>query len=98
MALKTHNPVTSAQRQLVLVDRTGLYTGKPVKALTEGKNSTGGRNNNGNITSRYRGGGHKQAYRKIDFKRLKFDDLSKVERFEYDARRTSIILLLYFTD
>ena len=58
MALKTYNPVTSAQRQLVLIDRAGLHTGKPVKALTEGKNSTGGRNNNGHITSRYRGGGH----------------------------------------
>ena len=73
MALKTYNPVTSAQRQLVLIDRTGLHAGKPVKALTQGKKSTGGRNNHGLITSRYRGGGHKQAYRKIDFKRRKFD-------------------------
>ena len=57
MALKNYNPVTAGQRQLVLVNRTGLHTGKPVKALTEGKHSTGGRNNNGHITSRYRGGG-----------------------------------------
>jgi len=57
MALKTYNPVTPGQRQLVLVDRSALYSGKPVKALTEGKHSTGGRNNNGHITSRYRGGG-----------------------------------------
>ena len=57
MALKTYNPVTPGQRQLVLVDRFGLYTGAPVKALTEGKNRTGGRNNSGSITSRYRGGG-----------------------------------------
>src|ERR1700739_2895084 len=84
MALKTYNPVTSAQRQLVLVDRTGLHQGKPVKALTEGQNSTGGRNNNGHITPRYRGGGHKQAYRKIDFKRRKFDVPAKVEQLEYD--------------
>ena len=69
MALKTYKPTTPSQRQLVIVDRSGLYKGKPVKALTEGKNSTGGRNNNGRITSRFRGGGHKQAYRVIDFKR-----------------------------
>ena len=77
MALKTYNPVTPGQRQLVLVDRSGLYTGKPVKALTEGKNSTGGRNNSGSITSRYRGGGHKKAYRTIDFKRRKFDEIGR---------------------
>jgi len=98
MALKTYNPVTSAQRQLVLVDRTGLHAGKPVKALTEGKNSTGGRNNNGHITSRYRGGGHKQAYRKIDFKRRKFDVPAKVERLEYDPNRTGFIALVKYED
>ena len=59
MALKNYNPVTPGQRQLVLVDRSGLHTGAPVKALTEGKSSSGGRNNSGSITSRYRGGGHK---------------------------------------
>ena len=64
MALKSYNPVTPGQRQLVLVDRAGLHTGAPVKALTEGKNSSGGRNNSGSITSRYRGGGHKKAYRR----------------------------------
>ena len=69
MALKTFNPVTPSQRQLVLVDRSALYKGKPVKALTEGKSSNGGRNNNGRITVRFRGGGHKQAYRIIAFKR-----------------------------
>ena len=63
MALKTYKPTTPSQRQLVIVDRSGLYKGKPVKALTEGKNSTGGRNNHGRITVRFRGGGHKQAYR-----------------------------------
>ena len=98
MALKTYNPVTSAQRQLVLVDRTGLHQGKPVKALTVGKNSTGGRNNNGHITSRYRGGGHKQAYRKIDFKRRKFDVPAKVERLEYDPNRTGFIALVKYED
>src|ERR1700761_5916356 len=98
MALKSYNPTTPGQRQLVLVDRTGLHTGKPVKTLTEGKNSTGGRNNNGHITSRYRGGGHKQAYRKIDFKRRKFDMPATVERLEYDPNRTGFIALIKYTD
>jgi large subunit ribosomal protein L2 len=98
MALKSYNPVTAGQRQLVLVDRSGLYTGKPVKALTEGKNSTGGRNNSGSITSRYRGGGHKKAYRIIDFKRRKFDAPAKVERIEYDPNRTGFIALIKYED
>jgi len=98
MALKTYNPVTAGQRQLVLVNRAGLYTGKPVKALTEGKNSTGGRNNSGSITSRYRGGGHKKAYRRIDFKRRKFDAPAKVERLEYDPNRTGFIALIKYQD
>src|ERR1700676_5668772 len=98
MALKQYNPVTPGQRQLVLVDRSALYSGKPVKALTEGKHSTGGRNNNGHITSRYRGGGHKQAYRKIDFKRRKFDVPAKVERLEYDPNRTGFIALVKYDD
>ena len=98
MALKTYNPVTAGQRQLVLVDRSGLYTGKPVKALTEGKHSTAGRNNSGSITSRYRGGGHKKAYRRIDFKRRKFDAPAKVERIEYDPNRTGFIALIKYED
>jgi large subunit ribosomal protein L2 len=98
MALKTFNPVTPGQRQLVLVDRSALHTGAPVKALTEGKNSSGGRNNAGRITSRYRGGGHKQAYRKIDFKRNKADVSAKVERIEYDPNRTAFIALIKYED
>ncbi|HYA05037.1 MAG TPA: 50S ribosomal protein L2, partial [Xanthobacteraceae bacterium] len=98
MALKTYNPVTAGQRQLVLIERAGLHTGKPVKALTEGKNSTGGRNNDGHITSRYRGGGHKQAYRRIDFKRRKFDMPATVERLEYDPNRTGFIALVKYQD
>ena len=73
MALKTFKPVTPSLRQLVIVDRSGLYKGKPVKTLTEGKSSKGGRNNMGRITVRFRGGGHKQAYRLVDFKRRKLD-------------------------
>src|SRR6202040_3119089 len=98
MGIKQYNPVTPGQRQRVLVARSALYSGKPVKALTEGKHSTGGRNNNGHITSRYRGGGHKQAYRKIDFKRRKFDAPAKVERLEYDPNRTAFIALIKYED
>jgi large subunit ribosomal protein L2 len=98
MALKTYKPVTPSQRQLVLVDRSGLYKGEPVKRLTEGKNASGGRNNNGRITVRFRGGGHKQAYRKVDFKRRKFDVPAKIERIEYDPNRTAFIALLKYED
>ncbi len=98
MALKTYNPVTPGQRQLVLVDRSGLHAGAPVKALTEGKSSSGGRNNSGSITSRYRGGGHKKAYRRIDFKRRRFDAPAKVERIEYDPNRTAFIALIKYED
>src|ERR1700726_4626528 len=98
MALKKYNPTTPGQRQLVLVDRTALYKGKPVKALTEGKASSGGRNNNGRITVRFRGGGHKQSYRKVDFKRRKFDQPATVERIEYDPNRTAFIALIKYAD
>ena len=98
MALKSYNPVTPSQRQLVLVDRSGLYRGKPVQELTEGQKSTGGRNNLGRTTMRYRGGGHKKAYRKVDFKRRKFDVPAKVERIEYDPNRTAFIALVKYKD
>src|SRR5215203_3162699 len=98
MALKSYKPTTPGQRQLVLVDRSGLYRGKPEKQLTEGKNSSGGRNNNGRITVRFRGGGHKKAYRVIDFKRRKFDVPAKVERLEYDPNRTAFIALVKYED
>ena len=98
MALKTFNPTTPGQRQLVMVDRSALYKGKPVKALTEGKLSTGGRNNNGRITVRFRGGGHKKAYRMVDFKRDKVDVAAVVERLEYDPNRTAFIALVKYAD
>jgi large subunit ribosomal protein L2 len=98
MALKSFKPVTPGQRQLVIVDRSGLYKGTPIKALTEGKNSNGGRNNNGRITVRFRGGGHKKAYRKIDFKRAKFDQPARVERIEYDPNRSAFIALIKYED
>src|SRR5437016_8404833 len=98
MALKTYKPVTPSQRQLVLVDRSGLHKGKPVKTLTEGKHSSGGRNNNGRTTVRFRGGGHKQAFRRVDFKRRKFDVSARVERIEYDPNRTGFLALLKYDD
>src|SRR5215467_9484275 len=98
MALKKYKPVTPSQRQLVLVDRSGLHKGKPVKQLTEGKSSSGGRNNNGRITVRFRGGGHKQAYRRVDFKRRKFDVPATIERIEYDPNRTAFIALVKYKD
>src|SRR5262252_8439339 len=98
MALKSYNPTTPSQRQLVIVDRSSLHRGAPVKTLTEGKNSSGGRNNNGRITVRFRGGGHKQAYRKIDFKRRKFGVPATVERLEYDPNRTGFIALVKYED
>ncbi len=97
MALKTFKPITPSLRQLVIVDRGELYKGKPVKKLTEGQSSSGGRNNNGRITVRFRGGGHKQAYRIVDFKRRK-EGAAKVERIEYDPNRTSFIALITYGD
>jgi large subunit ribosomal protein L2 len=98
MALKTYKPTTPSQRHLVIVDRSGLHRGKPVKALVEGQKSTGGRNNHGHITSRFRGGGHKQAFRKIDFKRIRRDEPATVERIEYDPNRTGFIALVKYQD
>ncbi len=99
MALKHYNPITPGTRQLVLVDRSELYKGKPVKALTEGKHSAGGRNNTGRITVRFRGGGHKRSYRLVDFKRRAKPDMAAVvERLEYDPNRTAFIALITYKD
>ncbi len=98
MALKTYNPTSPGRRQLVLIDRSGLHKGKPVKALTEGKSSSGGRNNLGRRTARWRGGGAKKSYRIIDFKRRKWDMPATVERIEYDPNRTAFIALLTYKD
>ncbi|WP_194744260.1 50S ribosomal protein L2 [Thermaurantiacus tibetensis] len=96
MALKTFNPTSPARRGLVLVDRSSLWKGKPVKALTEGKTKTGGRNNMGHATSRGIGGGHKQRYRLVDFKRRRWDDPATVERLEYDPNRSAFIALIRY--
>jgi len=98
MALKTFKPITPSQRGLVLVDRSALWKGKPVKELTEGVKSQGGRNNTGRVTVRHQGGGHKRRYRLIDFKRRKFDQPGTVERLEYDPNRTAFIALIRYED
>jgi large subunit ribosomal protein L2 len=82
----------------VLIDRSDLWKGKPVKGLTAGKTSSGGRNNHGHITSRFRGGGHKQSYREIDFKRRKFGVPAVVQRLEYDPNRSAFIALIKYQD
>jgi large subunit ribosomal protein L2 len=98
MALKKFKPVTPSTRQLVIVDRSGLYKGKPVKGLTEGLTSSGGRNNYGRITARFQGGGHKRSYRLVDFKRRKFGVPGTIERLEYDPNRTAFIALVKYED
>jgi large subunit ribosomal protein L2 len=98
MALKHFNPVTASLRGTVLINRSELWKGKPVKLLTEGKSHSGGRNNHGRITSRFRGGGHKQSYRLVDFKRRKFNVPGTIERLEYDPNRTAFIALVKYQD
>ncbi|MCX7377226.1 MAG: 50S ribosomal protein L2 [Alphaproteobacteria bacterium] len=98
MALKNFNPVTPSLRGTVLISRAELWKGKPIKGLTEGLSQTGGRNNHGRITSRFRGGGHKQTYRMVDFKRRKRDVIAIVQRLEYDPNRTAFIALIKYRD
>jgi len=98
MALRSYKPVTPGMRQLVLVDRSALYKGAPVKTLTEGLSKSGGRNNLGRITSFRKSGGHKRTYRMVDFKRRKLDVEGKVERIEYDPNRTAFIALITYSD
>ena len=98
MALKQYNPITPGQRGLVLIDRSELFKGKPVKKLTKGLTKSGGRNNAGRITSWQKGGGHKKKYRIVDFKRSKFDIEATVERIEYDPNRSAFIALIKYND
>jgi len=98
MALKSFKPTTPGQRQLIIIDRSELWKGPPVKELTEGKREQGGRNQHGHITVRWRGGGHKRRYRIIDFKRAKRDMAAEVERIEYDPNRSAFIALLKYED
>ena len=98
MALKSFKPYTKSTRGTILIDRAGLWRGKPYKSLTSVKNASKGRNNFGRITSRNHGGGHKQKYRQIGFYRRKFDSFAEVERIEYDPNRTCYIMLVKFED
>jgi large subunit ribosomal protein L2 len=98
MALKTFRPTSPGLRHLVVVDRSQLWKGAPVKMLVEGKGKTGGRNNDGRITTRHIGGGHKQRYRLVDFRRRKYDVPGKIERLEYDPNRTAFLALVKYQD
>ncbi len=98
MALRTFNPTTPSLRATVLITRDDLYKGKPEKTLTKGKKRSSGRDNQGRITSRHKGGGHKRSYRTIDFRRNKFDSVATVERIEHDPNRTAHIALIKYED
>ena len=98
MALKIFKSYTKSTRGTVLVDRQNLWKGKPLKSLTIGQHSTGGRNNAGRITSRHKGAGHKNKYRVVDFYRKKDDTKAKVERIEYDPNRSSYVALIKYED
>ena len=98
MGLKTFKPYTKSTRGTVVIDKSSLWKGTPYKPLTKGQNFTGGRNNNGRITSRHIGGGSKHKYRIIDFYRKKKNITATVERIEYDPNRTAYIALLTYKD
>ena len=98
MALKIFKSYTKSTRGTVLVDRKNIWKGKPLKSLSYGQTSTGGRNNLGRITSRHRGAGHKQKYRQIDFYRKKDDMKAKIERIEYDPNRSAYLALIKYED
>ena len=98
MAIKRYKPTSPGRRGMTSQDFSTVTKGKPEKTLLEKKSSTGGRNNNGRITSRFRGGGHKQRYRKIDFKRNKTGVPAKVVAIEYDPNRSARIALLHYAD
>ena len=98
MALKHFNPTSPGRRALILVDRSELHKGGPVKSLVQGLTKSGGRSSNGRITVRFRGGGAKRLYRLVDFKRRKFDVPAVIQRIEYDPNRTAFIALIKYSD
>jgi large subunit ribosomal protein L2 len=98
MPIKTYRPTTATRRFQTVVSRDDLTDKRPEKSLTEGKQRTGGRNSSGRITSRFRGGGHKKAYRSIDFKRDKAGIPARVAAIEYDPNRSARIALLNYRD
>jgi len=98
MALVKAKPTSPGRRFVVQVRTPELYKGAPHEALIEKKSKSGGRNNKGRITTRHRGGGHKQRYRIVDFKRIKDGITAKVERLEYDPNRSAHLALLLYAD
>lgn len=98
MAIVKMKPTSAGRRGMVRVVTPDLHKGAPYAPLLEKQNSTAGRNNNGHITTRHRGGGHKHHYRVIDFRRNKDGIPAKVERLEYDPNRTAHIALLCYAD
>jgi len=98
MAVIKVKPTSAGRRHVVKVVNTDLYKGKPHEPLLEKKSKTGGRNSAGRISTRHRGGGHKQRYRVVDFKRDKDGILGKVERIEYDPNRTANLALVLYAD
>ncbi|MDH0309174.1 50S ribosomal protein L2 [Aeromonas caviae] len=98
MAIVKCKPTSPGRRHVVKIVNQELYKGKPFAALLDSKSKSGGRNNNGRITTRHIGGGHKQHYRLIDFKRDKDGIPAKVERLEYDPNRTANIALVLYAD
>ncbi|MEL7537173.1 MAG: 50S ribosomal protein L2 [Pseudomonadota bacterium] len=98
MAIQKSKPTSAGRRFVVAVRTPGLHKGKPVAALLEKKSKTGGRNNKGRITTRHRGGGHKQQYRVVDFKRDKIGVPGSVERLEYDPNRSAHLALIKYVD
>ena len=98
MALVKVKPTSPGRRAVVQVVNANLHKGKPFAGLVESQSKNAGRNNNGRITVRHQGGGHKQAYRVIDFKRTKDGIPGKVERLEYDPNRTANIALVCYAD
>src|SRR3954452_11268735 len=98
MAVKKHKPTSPGRRFASWSDRAEVTRSRPEKSLTEGLTQSGGRNTNGRITSRHRGGGAKRLYRKIDFKRQKDGVPAEVAAIEYDPNRTAYIALLHYAD
>jgi large subunit ribosomal protein L2 len=98
MALKQFNPTSPGRRGLVLVDKSELHKGRPVKALVQGLTKSGGRGGGGRVAVRFRGGGAKRLYRLVDFKRRKWDMPATVERLEYDPNRSAFIALVKYAD
>ena len=98
MAIKSYNPTTPSRRHMTVIDTAALSKVAPEKSLLKGKKSTGGRNNQGRITTRFRGAGNKRSYRMVDFYRTKENVVAKVATIEYDPNRTANIALINYAD